>query len=70
MVHQKHSCIYVSFTLYGVHWEETHARNYINFDIDDSRVEYRKNNLGVEEYKIKGDIELDLETIDFVKRCK
>jgi RHS family protein len=33
-------------------------------------VEYRKNNLGVEEYKIKGDIELDLETTDFVKRCK
>lgn len=29
-----------------------------------------KNNLGVEEYKIKGDIELDLETTDFVKRCK
>jgi len=50
--------------------KETHARNYIDFDIDDSRVEYRKNNLGVEEYKIKGDIELDLETTDFVKRCK
>ena len=50
--------------------KETHARNYIDFDIDDSRVEYRKNNLGVEEYKIKGDIELDLETTDFVKRCQ
>lgn len=50
--------------------KETHARNYIDFDIDDSRVEYRKNNLGVEEYKIKGDIELDLETTDFAKRCK
>ncbi len=44
-----------------------HTRNYIDFDIDDSRVEFRKNNLGVEEYKIKGDVELDPKTTKFVK---
>jgi len=49
--------------------KENHTRNYIDFDIDDSRVEFRKNNLGVEEYKIRGDIELDSETTKFVKRC-
>ena len=47
-----------------------HTRNYIDFDIDDSRVEFRKNNLGVEEYKIKGDVELDPKTTKFVKRYK
>jgi len=45
-------------------------KNYIEFDKDDSRVEIRKNDLGVEEYKIKGDIELDNNTTKFVKRCK
>jgi hypothetical protein len=49
--------------------KENHARNYIDFDIDDSRVVFRKNNLGVEEYKIKGDVELDSKTTKFVKRC-
>jgi RHS repeat-associated protein len=49
--------------------KENHTRNYIDFDIDDSRVEFRKNNLGVEEYKIKGDIVLDPKTTRFVKRC-
>lgn len=46
-----------------------HARNYIEFDIDTSRVEFRKNDLGVEEYKIKGDVELDKKTTKFYKRC-
>jgi len=44
-----------------------HARNHI--DIDAGRVEFRKNNLGVEEYKIKGDIKLDKKTTSFNKRC-
>ena len=47
-----------------------HTRNYIDFDIDDSRIEFRKNDLGVEEYKIKGDVELDPKTTKFVKRCR
>ena len=46
-----------------------HARNYIDFDIDDSLVEFRKNDLGVQEYKIKGGVELDSKTTKFVKRC-
>jgi type VI secretion system protein VasG len=50
--------------------KENHTRNYIDFDIDDSRVEFRKNNLGVEEYKIKGNVELDSKTTKFVSRCK
>ncbi|TWP28951.1 hypothetical protein ETU09_03700, partial [Apibacter muscae] len=48
----------------------SHTRNYIDFDIDDSRVEFRKNNLGVEEYKIKGDVDLKDSNAKFVKRCK
>ena len=47
-----------------------HMRNYIDFDIDDSRIEFRKNDLGVEEYKIKRDVELDPKTTKFVKRCR
>ncbi|MFL1480849.1 hypothetical protein, partial [Pseudomonas grimontii] len=46
-----------------------HARNHIDFDIDSGRVEFRKNNLGVEEFKIKGDIELDKKTTSFNRRC-
>ncbi|EHJ8148453.1 RHS domain-containing protein, partial [Salmonella enterica subsp. enterica serovar Uganda] len=49
--------------------KQNHARNYIDFDIDTNRVEFRKNDLGVEEYKIKGDIELDEKTTEFNKRC-
>ncbi|WP_434779533.1 RHS repeat-associated core domain-containing protein [Neisseria sp. Ec49-e6-T10] len=49
--------------------KQNHARNYIDFDIDENRVEFRKNDLGVEEYKIKGDVELDEKTTKFVKRC-
>ncbi len=49
--------------------KQNHARNYIDFDIDDSRVEFRKNDLGVEEYKIKGDVELNSKTTKFIKRC-
>ncbi len=37
--------------------KQNHTRNYIDFDIDDSRVEFRKNKLGVEEYKIRGDVD-------------
>ena len=47
-----------------------HMRNYIDFDIDDSHIEFRKNDLGVEEYKIKRDVELDPKTTKFVKRCR
>ena len=47
-----------------------HTRNYIDFDIDDSRIEFRKNDLGVEEYKIKGYVELDPKTTKFVKRYR
>ena len=49
--------------------KQNHARNYIDFDIDTNRVEFRKNDLGVEEYKIKGDVELDKKTTKFNKRC-
>ncbi|EMI3929786.1 AAA family ATPase [Salmonella enterica subsp. enterica serovar Typhimurium] len=49
--------------------KQNHARNYIDFDMDTNRVEFRKNDLGVEEYKIKGDIELDEKTTEFNKRC-
>ena len=49
--------------------KQNHARNYIDFDIDESRVEFRKNDLGVEEYKIKGDVVLDKNTTKFNKRC-
>ncbi|BEN15962.1 Putative deoxyribonuclease RhsC [Serratia marcescens] len=49
--------------------KQNHAKNYIDFDIDKKRVEFRKNDLGVEEYKIKGDIELDRKTTKFNKRC-
>jgi hypothetical protein len=49
--------------------KQNHARNYIDFDIDSDRVEFRKNNLGVEEYKIKGDVELNKKTTSFQKRC-
>ncbi|HIE4549272.1 TPA: HYD1 signature containing ADP-ribosyltransferase family protein [Proteus mirabilis] len=49
--------------------KQNHGRNYIDFDIDESRVEFRKNDLGVEEYKIKGDVHLDHKTTKFVKRC-
>lgn len=49
--------------------KENHARDYIDFDIDESRVEFRKNDLGVEEYKIRGDVELDPKTTKSVKRC-
>jgi type VI secretion system protein VasG len=41
--------------------KQSHATSYIDFDIDSSRVEFRTNNLGVQEYKIKGDIELELD---------
>ncbi len=50
--------------------KKNHARNYIDFDIDDSQVKFGKNNLGVEEYKIKGDVKLEPKTTKFVKRCK
>ncbi|MEA7520220.1 hypothetical protein ONQ60_25670, partial [Salmonella enterica subsp. enterica serovar Virginia] len=33
--------------------KQNHARNYIDFDIDTNRVEFRKNDLGVEEVKIQ-----------------
>jgi hypothetical protein len=49
--------------------KQNHARNYIDFDIDESRVDYRKNDLGVEEYKIKGDVQLNKKTTKFNKRC-
>ncbi|MCT8213061.1 hypothetical protein NFF84_17575 [Proteus mirabilis] len=49
--------------------KQNHGRNYIDFDIDESRVEFRKNDLGVEEYKIKDDVHLDHKTTKFVKRC-
>ncbi|MBS4827184.1 MAG: RHS repeat protein, partial [Bacteroides sp.] len=49
--------------------KENHARDYIDFNIDDSRVNFRKNDLGIEEYKIKGDVKLDPKTTKFVKRC-
>lgn len=49
--------------------KENHARDYIDFNIDDSCVKFRKNDLGVEEYKIKGDVKLDPKTTKFVKRC-
>ncbi|MDX7021099.1 HYD1 signature containing ADP-ribosyltransferase family protein [Enterobacter cloacae] len=49
--------------------KQNHAKNYIDFDIDESRVEFRKNDLGVEEYKIKGDVVLDKKTTKFNKRC-
>jgi len=49
--------------------KEHHTRNYIDFDIDDSLVEFRKNNLGVEEYKIKGGVDLTDSNAKFVKRC-
>ena len=49
--------------------KQNHARNYIDFDIDSDRVELRKNNLGVEEYKIKGEVKLNEKTTKFVKRC-
>lgn len=49
--------------------KQDHARNYIDFDFDIDRVEFRKNNLGVEEYKIKGDVELSKKTTSFQKRC-
>jgi type VI secretion system protein VasG len=45
-----------------------HGRDYIDFDMDDSKVEFRKNDLGVKEYKIKGDIALDSKTTSFNKR--
>lgn len=48
--------------------KQNHARNYIDFDIDESRVEFRKNDLGVEECKIKGDVVLDKKTTKFNKR--
>ncbi len=50
--------------------KQTHARNYIDFEIDEARVEHRVNDLGVEEYKIKGDVKLDEETTKFNKRTK
>ena len=46
-----------------------HGRNYVEFDIDDSKVEFRKNDLGVKEYKIKGDVDLKDANAKFVKRC-
>jgi len=49
--------------------KQSHARNYIEFNIDDNLVEFRKNNLGVEEYKIKGSVKLDKKTTTFKKRC-
>lgn len=52
-----------------INLKQNHARNYIDFDMDTNRVEFRKNDLGVEEYKIKGDIELDEKTTEFNKRC-
>ena len=50
--------------------KQSHARNYIDFEIDEARVEHRVNDLGVEEYKIKGDVKLDEETTKFNKRTK
>jgi type VI secretion system protein VasG len=41
--------------------KQSHATSHIDFDIDSSRVEFRTNDLGVKEYKIKGDIELELD---------
>lgn len=49
--------------------EQNHAMNYIDLDIDESRVEFRKNDLSIEEYKIKGDVVLDKRTIKFNKGC-
>jgi RHS repeat-associated protein len=49
--------------------KQNHARNYIDFDIDTNRAEFRKNDLGVEEYKIKGEVVLDKKTTKFNKRC-
>ena len=49
--------------------KQSHARNYIKFNIDDNLVEFRKNNLGVEEYKIKGSVKLEKNTTTFKKRC-
>ena len=48
--------------------QKKNARNYIDFDIDDSRVELRTNDLGVKEYKIKGEVNLDAKTTKFNKR--
>lgn len=42
---------------------------YIDLDIDESRVEFRENDLGIEEYKIKGDVVLDKRTTKFNKGC-
>jgi hypothetical protein len=41
--------------------KQNHATSHIDFEIDRSRVELRTNDLGVKEYKIKGDVELELE---------
>ncbi|CND85328.1 RHS/YD repeat-containing protein [Yersinia nurmii] len=51
--------------------KQHHARNYIDFEVDTKNhdIEFRKNNLGVEEYKIKGDVKLDKKTTNFFKRC-
>lgn len=49
--------------------KQDHARNYIDFDIDSTRFKFRENDLGVEEYKIKGDVELNSKTTKFNKRC-
>ncbi|MFK3774262.1 RHS repeat-associated core domain-containing protein [Pseudomonas sp. NPDC089406] len=46
-----------------------HGRNYIEFDVDESRAVFQKNQLGVEEYKIKGDVHLDPKTTKFISRC-
>nr|WP_258305575.1 HYD1 signature containing ADP-ribosyltransferase family protein [Pectobacterium parmentieri] len=49
--------------------QQKNSRNYIDFDIDSERVEFRRNDLGVDEYKIKGEVKLDKKTTKFNKRC-
>ncbi len=40
---------------------QNHATSHIDFEIESSRVEFRTNDLGVQEYKIRGDIELEVD---------
>ncbi|MEZ0128963.1 HYD1 signature containing ADP-ribosyltransferase family protein [Flavobacterium sp. LBUM151] len=44
------------------------ARNYIEFEVEDSRVSTKTNAQGATEYMIKGDVELDPKKTKFVKR--
>lgn len=48
--------------------KQSHARSYIEFNINDNLFKFRKNNLGIEEYYIKGSVELE-KTTTFKKRC-